>query len=118
MGHRELIWLRSVSRMLLECDVSAAAGYKSQAQISRVLSEAWFHQNGYCLSCSNDRLTPTPVNTKASDFTCQVCNQRYELKAFRARPHRTLVDGAFAALMSRIQNGSVPTLMLLERNDR
>jgi type II restriction enzyme len=39
------------------------------------------------------------------------------LKAFRARPKRTLVDGAYSALISRIRDGSVPTLMLLERND-
>ena len=42
--------------MLLRCDISAADKYTSQAQRSRVLSEAWFQSNGYCLSCDNDRL--------------------------------------------------------------
>jgi type II restriction enzyme len=32
-------------------------------------------------------------------------------------PKRTLVDGAYSALMARILNGSVPTLVMLERND-
>jgi type II restriction enzyme len=103
--------------MLLQCDISAAAGYKSQPQISRVLSEKWLEDNGYCLSCDCDRLLRTPANTKASDFICQACNENYELKTFHTRPARTLVDGAYSALMSRIQSGSVPTLMLLERND-
>jgi type II restriction enzyme len=103
--------------VLLECDVAAAAGYTSQSQISRVLSEKWFRENGYCLSCENDQLSQTPVNTKASDFFCQVCNESYELKAFRSKPVRTLVDGAYSSLISRIQSGSVPTLMLLERSD-
>jgi type II restriction enzyme len=103
--------------MLFECDISAAVGYKSQLQISRVLSEKWFQDNAYCLSCDNDRLLRTPANTKASDFVCQSCDENYELKTFRTRPSHTLVDGAYGALMSRIQSGSVPTLMLLERND-
>jgi type II restriction enzyme len=103
--------------VFLDCDISAAAGYTSQPQISRVLSEKWFQENGYCLSCDNDRLLQTPANTKASDFVCESCSEIYELKAFKARPARTLVDGAYSALMSRILSGSVPTLMLLERND-
>ncbi len=104
--------------MFLDCDISAAAGYTSQSQISRVLSEKWFQENGYCLSCDNERLLQTPANTKASDFVCESCSETYELKAFKARPTRTLVDGAYSSLMSRILSGSVPTLMLLERNDK
>lgn len=104
--------------MKLDCDVSVAAGYTSQPQISRVLSEKWFQDNGYCLSCDSDQLSQTPANTKASDFVCQNCNESYELKTFRSRPVRTLVDGAYSALMSRIQSESVPTLMLLERNEK
>jgi hypothetical protein len=103
--------------MLLRCDTSAADKYTSQAQRSRVLSGAWFQSNGYCLSCDNDRLLATTANTKARDFVCPSCNHNYELKALRTRPKRTLVDGAYSALMSRILDGSVPTLMMLERND-
>jgi type II restriction enzyme len=103
--------------MQLDCDVSAAIGYKSRTQISRVLSEKWFCANGYCLSCETDRLTPTPANSKAWDFSCPNCGKTYELKAFGARPARRLVDGAYSALMSRIQSDSVPTLMLLHRNE-
>lgn len=104
--------------MLLTCDISAARGYTSQAQISRVLSEAWFCENGYCLSCDNDTLSQMPANTKAADFACGVCEAQYELKTFRSMPRRTLVDGAYCALISRIESGWAPTLVLLERNSR
>lgn len=104
--------------MLLSCDISVAEGYKSEAQRSRVLSEAWFQSNGYCLACDCRALTATRANTKATDFVCQSCRQNYELKASRHRPGKTLVDGAFEPLMSRILSGSAPTLMMLERNDK
>ena len=103
--------------MLLCCDISIADRYTSQVQKSRVLSEEWFRSNAYCLSCESDSLHATAANTKATDFICPGCDQNYELKAFRTKPTKTLVDGAYSSLMARIQNGSVPTLMLLERSD-
>ncbi len=103
--------------MNLGCDVAAAIGYKSQQQIARILSEMWFRENGYCLACENNKLLPTAANTKASDFRCGECDQNYELKAFRAKPTHRLVDGAYGAMITRIQSGSVPTLMLLERTE-
>jgi type II restriction enzyme len=103
--------------MLLRCDTSIADRYTSQAQISRVLSEAWLESNGYCLSCESDALRRSSANTKATDFVCPNCEQNYELKAFRIKPKNTLVDGAYGSLMGRILDGSVPTLMMLERNE-
>jgi len=103
--------------MLLSCDISIADGYKSEAQRSRVLSEAWFLSNGYCLACDSDRLAATRANTKATDFVCPSCQQTYELKACRRSPGPTLPDGAYEPLMQRILAGSAPTLMVLERNE-
>jgi type II restriction enzyme len=104
--------------MQLVCDLSIAACYKSQAQISRVLSEKWLRENGYCLACDSSKLLPTPANTKASDFACSECGLSYELKAFRSKPAVRLVDGAYRSLISRIQSGAAPTLMLLQRNEK
>ena len=103
--------------MLMHCDISLADRYISQSQKSRILSEAWFRSNAYCLACDSDSVRATAANTKATDFICPTCDQNYELKAFRIKPTRTLVDGAYSSRMARIQNGSVPTLMMLERND-
>jgi type II restriction enzyme len=103
--------------MILQCDATLAAGYSSQAQIARILSERWLASYGYCLSCDCNRLSATAANTRATDFTCTNCDHRYELKAFKTRPSKTLVDGAYGAMMDRIRNGTVPTLMLLERSE-
>lgn len=102
--------------MDLVCDVSVASGYKSPAQIARVVSEAWLERNGYCLFCEANSLRRSVPNTKCNDFSCPTCTQGYELKTFSRRPETSLVDGAYSALIERIMNGTAPTLFLLLRN--
>lgn len=101
--------------MELTCDLSIAASYKSQSQIARVLSEAWFAKNAYCLACDADEVKQTKANTGATDFVCPKCSHRYELKAFPKRPRVKLVDGARDTMMNRIASGTAPTLCLMER---
>jgi type II restriction enzyme len=103
--------------MQLACDVSIASHYKSSPQRARVISESWFSQNIYCLACESDWVTRTAPNTKATDFLCQTCGHRYELKTFTRRPPRSLVDGAYAALIARINASTAPTLCLLGRSE-
>jgi type II restriction enzyme len=103
--------------MELSCDLSIALGYVSPAQRARVISEHWFSQNCYCLACDSDSLSRTAPNTKALDFSCNLCGQKYELKTFRRRPRKSLVDGAYDSLIGRVYDGSVPTLCLLGRTD-
>jgi type II restriction enzyme len=102
--------------MDLLCDLTLAVGYKSPAQIARVVSEAWLTCNGYCLQCEGDSLRKAPPNTIFTDFHCARCGSSYELKTYRRRPLRSLVNGAYAPLISRIMNGSAPTLFLLQRS--
>ncbi len=101
--------------MDLQCDLNVAQGYKSSTQIARVVSESWLSQNAYCLVCDSDSLSRSAANTKATDFLCPACKQNYELKTFLKRPECSLVDGAYTSLMGRINDGSAPTLFLLER---
>ncbi|MGB9148133.1 MAG: DpnI domain-containing protein [Acidobacteriaceae bacterium] len=103
--------------MDLICDPAVAFAYKSPLQRARVISEHWFQENSYCLACDSERLSRAAANTMAMDFSCDSCGHRYELKTFTRRPPKSLVDGAYAALMSRIRSGSAPTLCLLERNE-
>ena len=103
--------------MQLSCDLKVGANFKSPAQRARVISEHWFEENSYCLACDSDYLLRAAANTKAMDFSCKKCGQRYELKTFTRRPHTSLVDGAYASLMGRIESNSAPTLCLLERNE-
>lgn len=104
-------------KMKLVCDVSVASDYKSPLQRARVISEQWFSENAYCLACESDRLLRSAPNTRATDFSCGSCGHCYELKTFTKRPHRSVVDGAYAALMARIEANLAPTLCLLERNE-
>ena len=103
--------------MELTCDLDIASGYTSPLQRARVISEHWFGENGYCLACEADHLLRAAPNTKATDFSCKSCGHRYELKTFTRRPLKSLVDGAYAAMMARIADSSAPTLCLLERNE-
>jgi type II restriction enzyme len=103
--------------MQLTCDVTIGAAYASLSQRARVVSECWFLHNVYCLACESDRLVRTAPNTKAMDFSCAACGHPYELKTFRKRPPRTLVDGAYAALIARINASNAPTLCLLHRSE-
>lgn len=102
--------------MDLVCDIAVAAGYKSPAQIARVISENWLSRNGYCLGCEEDRLTRSAANTECTDFSCKTCGQNYELKTFRKRPSCRLVDGAYSTLIRHISEGTAPTLLLLHRD--
>lgn len=103
--------------MNLACDTSIASGYKSSAQVARIISEEWLASNGFCLACDASSLTRAPANTQATDFVCDKCSHRYELKTFRKRPGKSLPDGAYSSLMGRINNGTAPTLFLLQRSD-
>ncbi len=103
--------------MQLECDATIALAYKSPLQRARIISESWFSQNVYCLACESDGVTRTKPNTRATDFLCETCGQRYELKTFTKRPPKSLVDGAYAALISRINESTAPTLCLLGRSE-
>jgi len=70
-------------------------------------------EHGYCLACDSDRLIQTDCNTQARDFECAGCGHPYELKS-AARPFgNRIVDGAFAALMRRIETGTLPTFLLM-----
>lgn len=103
--------------MNLICDTSVAAGYKSPAQIARVVSEEWLARNGYCLACDATSLGRLPANTKCTDFECVNCGHRYELKTFRKKPEKSVPDGAYSSLMARIADGTAPTLFLLQRSE-
>ena len=103
--------------MNLVCDLSLAEKYHSPSQRARVLSEAWFGANVYCIACDSDEVRKTPDNTKATDFVCPKCFHRYELKTFKGRKPKTIPDGAFETMMRMVASGGAPTLCLLERTE-
>lgn len=99
--------------MNLCCDASLGDGYVSARQKTRVISEAWLAQDGYCLNCNSDQLRRMPNNSAALDFACSQCDQAYELKS-SARPHGNIVhDGSYQAMMQRLTSDSIPALLLM-----
>ena len=98
------------------CDTTAPVGFSSRSQLARIFSERWFLENVYCLACDAPSLGQTRANTQATDFICDSCLHRYELKSFLRRPMTRLPDGAYQSLIRRIEQKTVPTLMLLQRS--
>ena len=97
----------------LRADVHLAAGYKSAAQRTRVVSEAWMAANGYCLACDNDTLTPTAHNTRAKDLVCSLCQHPYELKSACGGFGPHIVDGSYDSMMRGVVQGTASTLCCL-----
>lgn len=103
--------------MQMACDLSVASQYKSATQRARVISENWFEHNSYCFACDEESLVRSRPNSRANDFSCRSCGQRYELKSFQRRPRKSLVDGAYFSLIKQIDSRRAPTLCLLERDE-
>lgn len=100
--------------MNLSFDRTLADGYRSHAQIARVLTQDWVERELYCPACLAADLEPTPQNTRSRDFNCRSCSEPYELKS-RAGPFRSRVlDGDYHAMLATIQESRTPSLLLLE----
>ena len=85
-----------------------AAAYKSGAQRTRVVTEAWGEGNLYCPNCSSPRLERLRHNTKASDFLCPTCGFWYQLKGQKTAIRSTVTDGAYESMMDAIRSDHAP----------
>ena len=95
-------------------DVRLGQGYRGPTQRTRLISEGWIARHGYCLKCDSDRLQATTANTRTCDFQCVRCHHRYELKSKCGTFTNRVLDGAYAAMMRTIREGTTPTFLLLE----
>ncbi len=99
--------------MDLRLDPVLAASYTSRAQIARVVTETWVREQLYCPACDNDNLEPTPVGTKVVDFSCDSCEEIFQLKS-QSRPFGSKVtDAAFGPMVERITSSSAPSFLFL-----
>lgn len=99
--------------MELQCKAELGNHLRRNTQRARVISEAWFGAEGYCLNCSSGRVAATVAGTEFRDFECPACGQPYELKS-SARAHTSVVqDGGFDSMMRRIRAEEAPALMLM-----
>lgn len=100
--------------MNLFLNLALAAGYKSNAQIARVLTESWVAPNGYYPNCGSLSLSQQRNNAPVRDFSCPECAEQFELKSKNGHAIGTKVnDGAYATMMQRIQADDSPNFLFL-----
>lgn len=101
--------------MNLQMDDSYGIGYKSNSQRIRKITEAWAAKNLYCVACTANFVTQAPNNTKAFDFKCESCENKYQLKS-TSRIGNIINDAAYSAMIEAIRSDNVPNLVVLNYN--
>lgn len=102
--------------MDLRFDTSLVAGYKSAAQIARVLTEDWFARNMYCPICGENTIQRAEANSPVKDYVCQNCKSQYELKSKKETScnfNRTVNDGVYRTMIERITALDNPSFFFL-----
>lgn len=99
--------------MKVAMPINLAVGYKSPSQRARVVTEGWATEELYCPACSQDRLAPSPPNTRAVDFECRRCSQSYQLKGKSTAFTGKVIDGAYKTMMAALMSDTAPNLLLL-----
>jgi type II restriction enzyme len=90
-----------------------AGGYKSRAQQTRVVSEAWGQENLYCPNCPSECLARSEPNTEAIDFVCPECRHPFQLKS-QSRPiSNRILDAGYQPMYRAIVSDRRPNLFLL-----
>ena len=100
--------------MNMHFDISLAEGYKSAAQKTRVLSEAWVTQNVFCPCCGNPHISKLENNLPVADMQCSNCGEIFELKSKKGSIGKKIVDGAYDTMIERISSLTNPDLFILQ----
>ncbi len=102
--------------MKLELPTVGLEHYKSASQRARVATEAWAAMNLFCPNCPSLNLVRAPSNTPALDYTCPKCDSPFQLKS-QSRPFGTrIVDAAYSAMRSAIEEEKTPNFLALHYN--
>ena len=99
--------------MNLSFDISAVEGYRSGAQIARILTENWVNTNMYCPRCGNPSLTHFENNRPVADFYCPSCYNEYELKSKEGNLGCKIDDGAYNTMIQRITSNHNPDFLFM-----
>ncbi len=100
--------------MNLQLPKGLARGYKSKAQMARVVTEAWGQQNLFCVSCDSPSVDRAPNNAKAVDYTCPLCAAGYQLKASAKPIGRKVQDAGYEPMIQAIRSERCPHLLVLQ----
>jgi type II restriction enzyme len=99
--------------MDMNFDLTLAAGYTSNSQRSRRLTEGWIASNMYCPRCGNPEIEHFPDNRPVADFYCPVCKNQYELKSMKDRIGEHVTDGAYETMIERITSNTNPDFFFM-----
>ena len=99
--------------MNLQLDSGLIAGYKSNSQRARVLSERWVETNLYCPVCGNSAIVHFPNNKAVADFYCPVCSEQYELKSKNGKLGNKIADGAYSTFIQRMTDSTSPDFLFM-----
>lgn len=102
--------------MDLRFNISLAEGYKSAAQIARILTEDWLARNMYCPVCGETSITKAEPNAPVKDYVCNHCKSQYELKSKRifSDIYTTKVnDGEYKTMIDRITSLDNPSFFFM-----
>ena len=94
-------------------ELAAVGRYKNSSQKIRVLSEAWAERNLFCPVCGNPHLGHYGANRPVADFFCENCNSDFELKSKRGDLGKKISDGAYGAMISRVNSNRNPNFFFL-----
>ncbi len=103
--------------MNLQATVDVARGFRSPSQVARVITENWCRTELYCLACEGDELAPERANSRACDFTCQNCTERYELKSGKGWSRERIIDSGYAAMVGAIRADRTPNLLIMQYSE-
>jgi type II restriction enzyme len=99
--------------MNLSLNTKLAEGYSSNSQIAIVLTENWVKENSYCPCCGETPLNEFENNRPVADFHCNKCKEEFELKSKSGKFSTTINDGAYSAMIERINSNRNPNFFFL-----
>jgi len=99
--------------MDMNFDLALAAGYTSNSQRSRRLTEGWIASNMYCPRCGNPEIEHFPDNRPVADFYCPNCGNQYELKSIGGSLGEHVPDGAYETMIERITSNANPDFFFM-----
>lgn len=102
----------------LQMDGRIAELYTSNTQKIRIITENWVGENMFCPYCGNQYLSHFENNRPVADFFCTHCKEEYELKSKGAPIHSKVNDGAYDAMIERINAVNHPNFFFMHYDRR
>jgi type II restriction enzyme len=89
-----------------------AKNYSSPTQQIRLMTEFWVLNSAFCPNCGTN-LSQFENNKPVADFYCKSCKEEYELKSKNGNVGKKIVDGAYSAMIERLESENNPNFFFL-----